>query len=139
MIKSSGRTRLDLGSLNSIFVGRLCISKELWSGHASLVFGGSSAISSCSPCGMIRGVGGSFVDCVVSYASYVSDVKLTRFVCGFRGTCGFCLAGGGGGEGGESTEVPSQAGAACWGGGVLTFCCVNTASGDGGAACELDD
>lgn len=25
------------------------------------------------------------------------------------------------------------------GGGVRTFCCVNTASGEGGAACELDD
>lgn len=132
IIKSSGRTTLELVSPNSIFVGRFRISIELLPWHASLVVGGSGAALSCVPCVKIPGLGRSFVDngrCV----SWGSEMKLTRFVCGLRGTCGFGLMGGG------STGVPSEALSAAGGGGVFTFCWVNTASGDGGAASGLDD
>lgn len=88
-----------------------------------------------------------------SNSSCGSWVKLTRFICGLRGTCGFCLMGGGGGGCcgrvgetgagvGASTGVPSLLGVGGGvgaGGGVFTFCCVNTASGEGGATCKLDD
>lgn len=47
------------------------------------------------------------------------------------------------GDGGGSTGVPSTSGVGegfgAEGGSVFTFCCVNTASGERGAACELDD
>lgn len=46
------------------------------------------------------------------------------------------------GDNGGSTDVPSAGvggGVGAEGGGVFTFCWVNTASGERGATCELDD
>lgn len=131
MITSSGTTGcLGRGTSTS---GRPLISVELIPTHAWLVSLLSTAVSfvTCTASGgSVRGsiLEGSF------------GVKLTRFVCGLRGTCGFLGGGGGGFLGasrGGSTGVPSSGGGT--GDGLFDFSCEGTASGDGDVGGGLDD
>lgn len=145
-MRSAGSTRVALITGFDISISgcsvRFRISKEPTPSHATLVsvFSGSSSCKSCSYTESESSDSGSS-------SSGLFDVKLTRFVCGLRGTGGFCLAGGGGG--GWSGRCKGEGSATGVGGGVgvgaepdivlsLERCCEYAASGNSGAACELD-